>query len=106
MITAQFAFRNGDIAGFFIKGHAEWAEPGEDICCASVSSAVQLAVNAVLEIEKVPAQLEVLENEISVTFPENQSCDFANKIFEALRIHLEILAEDFAGTIKVIISEV
>lgn len=53
MICADF-FRNEHdrLVGFRITGHAGYADYGEDVCCASVSSAVMLTANTVTEAFK------------------------------------------------------
>ena len=65
MICADF-FRNkhDKLVGFRITGHAGYADHGEDICCASVSSAVMLTANTVTEAFKINAKVAVEENEI------------------------------------------
>lgn len=50
--------------GFRITGHAGYADYGEDVCCASVSSAVMLTANTVTEAFKIKADVAVEENEI------------------------------------------
>ncbi len=49
MINADFQKKDSVIIGFSVKGHAEFADEGEDIVCASVSSAVQLVANAITD---------------------------------------------------------
>ena len=65
MICADF-FRNEHdrLVGFRITGHAGYADYGEDVCCASVSSAVMLTANTVTEAFKIKADVAVEENEI------------------------------------------
>ena len=47
MIYAEFFTRQEKLYGFKISGHAGYADKGEDIVCASVSSAVQLVANTI-----------------------------------------------------------
>lgn len=60
MIDAVIYYRGNKHAGFFLRGHAEYAQPGEDIVCAAASV---LAINTVNSIEKI-AKDEVTVNEI------------------------------------------
>ncbi len=105
MILAHFYQKKGRTCGCSISGHAGYADFGKDIVCASVTSALQMAVNGITEVLKVPAKVEVLENEISVQLPEDSQCA-AYSFLEALKMHLEILSDDYKGTIKVKVSEV
>ena len=50
MIRATF-YKEGDLLkGFEIKGHSGYADEGEDVICATVSSAAYMAANTVTEI--------------------------------------------------------
>ena len=79
MICADF-FRNEHdrLVGFRITGHAGYADYGEDVCCASVSSAVMLTANTVTEAFKIKADVAVEENEIILRL-ENDSSEEGDK---------------------------
>ncbi len=104
MIRAEFFGMNRKNA-FKVNGHAGFANSGEDIVCAAVSSAVQLTVNGITEIVKVKALVEVFENEISLKLPEDAS-DTAYEFIDALYLQMSILEEDYRKYIKVIVTEV
>ncbi len=56
MICARFFRKNGSLSSVAaISGHAGFADAGEDIVCASVSSAVQLVANGITECAKQQA---------------------------------------------------
>ena len=105
MILAHFYSKKGKTCACSLSGHAGYADYGKDIVCASVTSAVQMAANGITEILKVPAQVKVSENEIFIKLPES-SKSTAYDFLEALKMHIEILADDYKGTIKVKVSEV
>lgn len=105
MIQANFTKTEGKLTAFSLKGHAGYDEFGRDIVCASVTSAVQLTANAITEVLKVKADVKVLDNLIQLKLPA-QCPQEAFSFMEALKLHLEILAEDYEGTIKVKVSEV
>ena len=52
MITVNMIKQADKLCGYDINGHAEYAEPGEDIICAAISV---LAINTANSIEKLPA---------------------------------------------------
>ncbi len=104
MIDAQFLTTNGRLKGFAIKGHAGYALFGEDIVCASVSSSVMMTANTVTEILKVKADVKALDNEIRCGLLEES--DEAENLLKGLKLHLQLLSEDYPNTIKVTISEV
>ena len=104
MIYAEFFTRQEKLYGFKISGHAGYADKGEDIVCASVSSAVQLVANTITEVLKIKATVKVLSDKIQLSIPHEN--DFAQIILEGLKLHITFLAEDFEGTIKITTSEV
>ncbi len=104
MITAEFFKRNGKLYGFSIDGHAGYADSGEDIVCASVSSAVQLTANTMTDVFKIKADVRVLGNKIQLKLP--QSDETAEKMLDGLLFHLKLISEDYEGTLKIITSEV
>ena len=105
MIRADFTRTEGKLTAFSLRGHTGYDDFGKDIVCASVTSAVQLTANAITEVLKVKADVQVLENEIRLTLPRSCSQE-ALHFMDALLLHLEILSEDYEGTIKVKVSEV
>ena len=105
MIQANFTKTGGKLTAFSLRGHAGYDEFGRDIACASVTSAVQLTANAITEVLKVQAEVQALDNQIRLKLPKNCAQE-AFAFMDALLLQLEILAEDFEGTIKVKVSEV
>ena len=106
MIRAKF-YRNSDdrLAGFSVSGHAGMADYGQDIACASVSSAVMLAANTVTEAFKLDADVRVDENEISLMQKQDWSGD-GDRIILGLLTHLYFLSDEFQGRIKITFTEV
>lgn len=105
MIQADF-FKTGELlSGFSLSGHAEYDDYGHDIVCASVTSAVQMTANALTEVLKLNADVSVGENVIQVKLSK-QDAQKGQSFLQALLLHLNILAEDYEGTIKVNLSEV
>ena len=105
MIHADFVKSEGRLVGFSISGHAGYDDYGHDIVCASVSSAVQLTVNGITEILKTKADVTVEENLIKIMLSV-KNAQKAQAFLEALLLHLNLLAEDYEGTIQVNLSEV
>ena len=105
MICARFIRKNGSFCSVAISGHAGFADAGEDIVCASVSSAVQLVANGITECAKQQAEIKVQENLISVVLPAQPS-QTAVCFLDALHLHLGCLEQDFQGCIQVTVSEV
>lgn len=105
MIRILFFQRNDQICGFSVSGHAGYADKGEDVVCASVSSAVQLTANMLTEIFHINADVCCDENSISIMLPHGHSFDGV-KILEGLKLHTELLKEDYPKFIQIKHTEV
>ena len=105
MIVAEFFRKNSEIIGFKIKGHARYGGYGKDIACASVSSAVMLTANMITESFGYEAEVSD-ENEAVVLKAELFGDGVLQKIFNGLIMHLEMLSQEFEGTIKIKFTEV
>lgn len=105
MIVAEFYLRNEVLVGFSVKGHANYAIYGNDVVCAAVTSAIELTANAITEILKAKASVVVLENEVKLTLP-NDTSPHAIDFVKALRLHLELLSQDYKENIRLADIEV
>ena len=111
MTRAVFRTRAQRILGFEVSGHSGYAEAGEDIVCAGVSSAVQMTVNAVVEIIGVAAQVRSRREDafVSLTLPgeiDNERMQQCQIALRALLLQLELLEEECPEFLNVIHSEV
>ena len=106
MITAEFFKEKDELIGFSIRGHAGYSDDGNDIVCASVSSAIQFASNLITECFNTEASVSVVGETINLLLTGSNNRDSAVKVIEALHLHLNLLAEDYEGTIKITFSEV
>ena len=105
MIQATFFGTPKKLSGFSLSGHAGYDDYGHDIVCASVSSAVQMTVNGVTEVLELNANVNVEENLIEMKLSE-QNAQKAQPFLQALLLHLNLLSEDYEGTIQVNLTEV
>jgi len=104
MITAVFYKKSGSLTGFKVSGHAGYADAGEDVVCASVSSAVQLTANLITENFGIKSDIVVDEN--AVTLKVVEIGEEAGRILDGFKTHLELVSKEFKNTIIIKISEV
>lgn len=104
MIRAVFYKSKEIYSGFEISGHAGYAEKGSDIVCASVSSAVQFAINLLAEFGCKP--LAEAQDNGTVRCEAGLCEENASRIINQLMLHLKSILEEFPQTIKITISEV
>ena len=105
MIRVEFTKSGELLTSFSVSGHAGYDDYGHDIVCASVTSAVQLTANGITEVLKLGAQVDVGENEIKMTL-DRADAKKGQAFLQALLLHLNLLSEDYEGTIQVNLSEV
>ena len=65
----------------------------------------QMAANGITEVLKLGAQVDVGENEIKMTL-DRADAKKGQAFLQALLLHLNLLSEDYEGTIQVNLSEV
>lgn len=105
MIRAEFFRGEKGLSGFCVSGHADYADYGEDIVCAAVTSAIQLTANGITEVIKAPCELNAGQNEIMLKLSDctnKAAVDFIS----ALQVHLSLLAESYPDNICLEFSEV
>ncbi len=105
MIWAVFYRKGRQLCGFSVSGHAGYADAGEDVICAYVTSAVEMTANGITEIAKVSADVKVEDNQVSVSLPEH-SAESAYCLIESLRLHLSELSQQYPKFIQLKYTEV
>lgn len=93
---------DGLIASVDLRGHAGFADEGEDIVCAAITSAVQLTHVMLEDIQKLGFDTEVEQEgtHIRLSFPPGARRE-AQPMLEALLIHYNELQENYAEFIQV-----
>ena len=94
MTKATFYFDGNVPYGFLISGHSGFAEDGEDIVCASVSSASYMVANTITEILKVNADINVSDAKMKLIVNKEQR-HITKDILLGLKLHLEGLEEQY-----------
>ncbi len=94
MTKATFYFEGNVPYGFLIKGHSGFAEEGEDIICASISSAAYMTANTITDVLGVDA--DIIESGAKMKLIVNKEQRHITKdILLGLKLHLDSLAEDY-----------
>lgn len=91
---------NRQLAGFEIRGHADFADIGEDIVCASVSSAAFMAANTVTEI--IGAKAYANADNGAMTLKIHEPCERTETVLKGLELHLTELSKQYPDNIKII----
>ena len=106
MTVVRFIKSCKSLTGFELKGHSDdFAEEGEDIVCAAVSSAVLMTANTVTEILGIDAEISTDDGYLSMKL-SSQDALKAQDILRGFELHITELSKQYQNNIKVIYSEV
>ena len=68
MTTVKFRTEEGRITGFDSAGHSGYAEEGEDIVCAAITSAIRLVESTVNDVLGLAASVKFSEKTAKLSF--------------------------------------
>ncbi len=101
MTVVRFSYLDGNIIGFEVSGHS--TENANDLngklVCASVSSAVYMAVNTLTEIQHLDVDAAVSDGKMSAKVMNN--AEKAQVVLSGLLLHLTELSKDYPKNITI-----
>ena len=94
------------IVGFEVKGHSGYAEAGEDIVCAAITSTVRLVECTINDVLGLEASVKVREKDASITLKLPAKLGQTNEstcqaLLTGLMVHFVQLAEEYPEFISV-----
>ena len=107
MIEVTFYSEGSRLTGFTVQGHSGLADPGEDVLCAAVTSAVRLAECAVNDVLGLEAAVKVRQKDayLSLKLPTKlgQTAESTcQTLMTALMVHFAQLHEEYPDHIIVL----
>ena len=107
MTAVTFQTEASRIVGFEVKGHSGYAEEGEDIVCAAVTSAVRLTECTINDVLGMEASVKVREKDASITLKLPAKLGQTNEstcqaLLTGLMVHFVQLAEEYPDHISVL----
>ena len=99
MTTVTFYSEGSRITGFSVEGHSGFADEGEDILCAAITSAVRLAECAINDILGLEASVKIREKDASISLKLPGSLGQTNEstcqtLLTALMVYFTELTEE------------
>ena len=106
MIAVNVIFDNNIRKGFVVSGHAEYADLGQDIVCAGVSSLVFTCINSMDEFLKFPMKVDVDDDTgfISCIF-EKPLDEKSNLLFDSMLLGLKDIEENYGKEYLTVIDQ-
>lgn len=107
MTTVTFHTEGSAIIGFDAKGHSGFAQEGEDIVCAAITSAVRLVECTVNDVMGLCAAVKVREKDafISLRLPGGlsaQADSTCQALLTGLMVYLTELHDEYPDYIEVL----
>ncbi|MEI2666082.1 ribosomal-processing cysteine protease Prp [Rossellomorea sp. LJF3] len=102
MITIKFLIHNENICGFTVKGHALFADYGEDIVCASVSTLTIGTINSIMRICKEEVEIEKDDGLIGIHLSSTlESSIEAQTLMKSMLYNLQDIEEQYPKNVCV-----
>ena len=107
MTTVTFLTEESRIVGFEVSGHSGYADAGEDIVCAAVTSAIRLCEATINDILGLAAAVKVSEQDaaISLRLPGGLSASSENTcqaLLTGLMVYCTQLHDEYPAFIEVL----
>ena len=110
MTTVRFRTEGNRVTGFDSAGHSGYAEEGEDIVCAAITSAIRLVEATVNDVLGLAASVKVRESDASISFrlpgglaPTAEST--CQALLTGLMVYFAELHDEYPDNIEVLEEE-
>ena len=106
MTIVTFHSEGRRIVSFEVKGHSGYAQEGEDIVCAAITSAVRLTECTINDVLGLEASVKVREKDTSITLKlpgglGETNEDTCQALLAGLMVHFIQLSEEYPDFISV-----
>ena len=110
MTTITFRSEGNRIIGFDSQGHSGYAEEGEDIVCAAITSAIRLVESTINDVLGLAASVKVREEDtfISLRLPGSlgQTAESTcQALLTGMMVYFTELHDEFPDNIEVLEEE-
>ena len=107
MTTVSFHLEGSRIVGFDVQGHSGFADEGNDIVCAAITSAVRLCECAINDVLGLEASVKVRQKDASISLKLPGGLGQTNEstcqtLLTALMVYLTELHEEYPENISVL----
>lgn len=101
--------KSGNTVGFVVNGHTGYADSGEDLICASVSTLVYTALNSMNEVADVEREdMDVdIDEELGYTSLKLKKIDSRTEIvFDVFSVGIKMLTQSYSDYVTLKFEEV
>lgn len=103
MTRVTFSSQEDKLLSVDILGHAGYADEGEDIVCAAISSAVMLTHALLFDVQKIPVDTLIEDDgaHIRITLPQGAGTERGQDALRALKMHFTELEQNYSDFLNV-----
>ena len=103
MTKVTFSSQGGKLLSVDILGHAGYAEEGEDIVCAAISSAVMLTHALLFDVQHIPVDTQIEDDSahIRITLPDGMGLERGQDALMALKLNFTELEQNYSDFLSV-----
>ena len=106
MTNVQLYKKNQNIVKVKVFGHSGYAEAGNDIVCASISSLAEALIVGMTEVLNIKAYYKIIEEEASleISLPddiEKEDVDNSQILFKTFELSVKSVAKEYPKYIKI-----
>lgn len=101
MTRIHFLGRGNQLFGFELNGHAGYADYGQDIVCAAITSAVRLTECILNDSMNCHPETVLEEGSIKLTLPDSE-LDAAQSVLNGLSLYFSELAKEYPQEIQIL----
>jgi uncharacterized protein YsxB (DUF464 family) len=102
MTTIRFYRSQGRFSGFSCRGHSGYADAGEDIVCAAITSAIRLAECTINDVLKAQAQVDVKEKTAEILLQLPAGNPGGDAVMQGLYLYLTELSKENPNHLSVL----
>lgn len=109
MTTVEIYKKNSSIIRYRATGHSEYADYGEDIVCAALSMALQMALGGIQEVLDIYPKFEINDDgfmEVDLEFVDTKGKEKEmNALLDSMFLMVKQLSKDYPKNIKLVEKE-
>lgn len=102
MTTLRFSRSRGRLSGFTCQGHSGYAEAGEDIVCAAVTSAIRLLECTLCDVMKAGADCSVDQGGTRITLKLSSPSRTEEDMMNGFYLYMKELQTEYPEHITVL----
>lgn len=99
--TITEIYRNNELVGFRVEGHANYSIPGRDIVCSAISTLTINVVNSIKEITNAELEVTGAKDDMQCIVLDTPNI-VTHTILKATQIGYKSIAEEYPDNVTIV----